>query len=602
MSNNELSLKAINDLLEEQFYIPAYQRGYRWTSRQVEDLLNDVLEFSQKEFKSAKEFYCLQPVVVRQTDDKWELIDGQQRLTTVYIILSYFNRRLTEEYRKQLFSIEYSTRPKSKAYLDEINEEDKDNNIDFYHIYESFVTIETWFKDKRHLENDIESVFLNKVKVIWYEVKEDIDPIEVFTRLNIGKIPLTNAELVKALFLRARNFGENADRSRLMQLKISQEWDDMERALQNDGLWYFLANQDAYDTRIEFILDLMAENFGYSDDIANDQFRTFIAFNRWFQEENPDLENAWMQIKYYFMQLDEWHSDRYLFHLLGFLIHQGVGVAELRAMSQTEETKAEFRASLRSRIFGLVFRRLEFEDYSDRTELESAITDQLSEWSYTSQSSLIRSALLLFNIASLIRNPAANLRFQFDKYKTEDWDLEHIKSVSSEMPLRPDDQKAWLINILEYFLDTRNHAEYSEKISNVPSRRVRVICDNASTALDSSPFDGQLFVRVYHATLRHFREAAESETEDSIANLALLDAYTNRSYQNAVFPIKRNRIIALDKEGAFVPLCTKNVFLKYYSKQVENMMFWTEQDRNFYLAAIVEMLGWFFAENHEVLR
>ncbi|RLA52198.1 MAG: hypothetical protein DRR42_08230 [Gammaproteobacteria bacterium] len=602
MSDNELSLRAINDLLEERFCIPAYQRGYRWTSRQVEDLLNDVLEFSEKEMKSAKEFYCLQPIVVRQVDGKWELIDGQQRLTTVYIILSYFNRRLAEGYRKDLFSIEYATRPDSKAYLDDINEAQKDRNIDFYHIYESYQTIETWFQDKTNLINDIESVFLNKVKVIWYDVKEDIDPVEVFTRLNIGKIPLTNAELVKALFLRSRNFGDNVERTRLMQLKISQEWDEIERALQNDSLWYFLTNEDTYDTRIEFILDLMVSNFGTAHDISSDHYRTFIAFNRWFQEENPVLEKAWMEVKYYFMQLEEWHRDRYLFHLLGFLINQGVDIEELKTKSQAEETKEAFRASLRSRIFGMVFRRHELEDYPNREDIEAVIKEQLGEWNYGSQSGLIRSALLLFNIASLIRNSFANQRFQFDKYKNDHWDLEHIKSVRSNMPERTDEQKLWLANILEYLLGSRSEADYRQNIANIQSKRVRVICENAVSALDSTPFDWQLFERVYRATLRYFKEAAESETDDSIANLALLDAHTNRSYQNAVFPIKRNRIIGLDKEGAFVPLCTKNAFLKYYSNRVENMMFWAEQDREFYLEAIVEMLVWFFAEDHEVLQ
>jgi uncharacterized protein with ParB-like and HNH nuclease domain len=51
MIKDQLRLRNINELIEakDQFYIPAYQRGYRWSSRQVEDLLNDILEFHQKE-------------------------------------------------------------------------------------------------------------------------------------------------------------------------------------------------------------------------------------------------------------------------------------------------------------------------------------------------------------------------------------------------------------------------------------------------------------------------------------------------------------------------------------------------------------------------
>jgi hypothetical protein len=45
MSDTAICLKPVNDLLKESFYVPSYQRGYRWTERQVEDLLNDIWEF-----------------------------------------------------------------------------------------------------------------------------------------------------------------------------------------------------------------------------------------------------------------------------------------------------------------------------------------------------------------------------------------------------------------------------------------------------------------------------------------------------------------------------------------------------------------------------
>jgi hypothetical protein len=603
VKNNELSLRTIDSLLPENFFVPSYQRGYRWTSRQVEDLLDDVLEFTRKEMKSTKEFYCLQPVVVREMDGKWEVIDGQQRLTTIYIILSYLNGRFSEDFRKQLFGIEYATRPHSRAFLESIDQERRDENLDFYHIFDTYITIRNWFADKANLINDIESAFLNKVKVIWYEVKEEIDPIDVFTRLNIGKIPLTNAELVKALLLRARALDENTERSRLVQGQIAQEWDEIERALQRDDFWFFLCNRNNYDNRIEFILDLIAENRRQSADLGSDFYATFIAFNRWFQEEHPSPEDAWREIKYYFMQLAEWHRDRYLFHLIGFLIHQGVGVDELKRDANNFQSKEAFRGALRARVFGTIFARRQIHDFADKEQLGTFIRAQLEDWTYGSRSRHIHSVLLLFNVASLIRNRAANLRFQFDKYKNDQWDLEHIKSVMSDMPRRADEQKEWLTNVLAYFLgdsDASDSALLGARISAQPSKKIRVICSHAALILASSPFDQSEFERVYGATLRFFKESRETATDHSIANLALLDARTNRSYQNAVFPIKRSRIIELDKRGSFVPLCTKNTFLKYYSNRVDNMMFWTGEDRDYYFSAIVETLLWFFCDAHEV--
>jgi len=170
--NNELELKPINDLLELSFYIPAYQRGYRWSQRQVTELLNDVYEFCLNKNRSEQDFYCLQPVVVKKRDEQWELVDGQQRLTTILLILGFFNSRFAEDFRKQLYTIEYETRPESREYIISLDESQKDKNIDFNFIYESYSQIRSWFKDKMHRVNDIESVFLNDVKVIWYQINE----------------------------------------------------------------------------------------------------------------------------------------------------------------------------------------------------------------------------------------------------------------------------------------------------------------------------------------------------------------------------------------------------------------------------------------------
>ena len=85
---SEISLKAINDLKGYEFVVDSYQRGYRWESKQVKKLLDDLLEFSEKE----EGYYCLQPLIVRKiSENKYELIDGQQRLTTLYILLKHLH-------------------------------------------------------------------------------------------------------------------------------------------------------------------------------------------------------------------------------------------------------------------------------------------------------------------------------------------------------------------------------------------------------------------------------------------------------------------------------------------------------------------------------
>ena len=206
MSENNLVLKTIYDLREESFWIPDYQRGYRWSASQVLDLLNDVHDFDEDKTRAQDAFYCLQPIVVRKRDERWEVIDGQQRLTTLFLILNFLNQRLVEDRRNKIHTIAYETRPDSQEYLETLDESQNDENIDYFHMFEASQRIETWFDDHKNKTNDIESAFQNSVKIIWYEVPDNVDPIQILTRLNIGKIPLTNSELVKALFLQSRNF------------------------------------------------------------------------------------------------------------------------------------------------------------------------------------------------------------------------------------------------------------------------------------------------------------------------------------------------------------------------------------------------------------
>jgi len=216
------------------FYIPNYQRGYRWTRQQVEDLLNDIFEFSQKDNAG---IYCLQPLVVvkrssnerlldkvhaakdldevkRIVNGQWEVVYGQQRLTTIRLILEVLGQ-------SRFYDIEYETREDSADFLNAFtaaeaageNAEEK-NNIDFYHIYQAATVIREW------LEKIDKNVLLNLVKFIWYETEED--PKEVFARLNIGKISLTNAELIKALLLNKSNFDStDDDKIRLWQQEIA---------------------------------------------------------------------------------------------------------------------------------------------------------------------------------------------------------------------------------------------------------------------------------------------------------------------------------------------------------------------------------------------
>ena len=228
MAEIVLETKLVGNITGE-FFVPSYQRGYRWGKDEVTRLLDDI-------YSNGNNNYCLQPVVVCKNGNIYELIDGQQRLTTLFILLQYIKKEFKPRIELK-YKLSYETRKKSAEFLANIRDTLAGSNIDFFHIYQAYKAIDNWFRaqeDEVVAADDIYGYLVKFVKIIWYEVDESEDAIGLFTRLNIGKIPLTSAELVKAMFLSKDN---NDEMDREKQEEISLQWDNIEKELHNESLW-----------------------------------------------------------------------------------------------------------------------------------------------------------------------------------------------------------------------------------------------------------------------------------------------------------------------------------------------------------------------------
>ncbi|AZA91773.1 Uncharacterized conserved protein [Chryseobacterium nakagawai] len=549
---NILELKTINDLKSFNFFIPSYQRGYRWTTKEVLDLLTDIDDFKPKQVDDTDEktWYCLQPVVVKKnSDDMFEVIDGQQRLTTIFLILHYLNQYYAEGFKFQIFGLTYETRIDSGLFLQSglIPGEIRADNVDFFHISTAYKTIHDWIQSKQNFNrNNFESKLFFDTKVIWYESLED-DPIAIFTRINIGKIPLTNAELIKALFLNSSNFDKKfSDKIRHKQLEISTEWDQIEQALQRDKFWYFLNGNKSSTNRIEFIFNLMND-----EKDVNDNYSTFRFFNKKFKNKNEETIHVnWAEIKTHFQRFDEWYNKRDWYHKVGFLVNTSpVTIKELYNISLSS-TKTEFQ------------------EYLDKSIKDIFKNTNLEELQYGDKK--VKDVLLLYNILTMLRNENDNSYFPFDVYKNKKWDIEHITSVTDTLP---DDKEKWLS-------DAKLYLDLSTKDGKDLNKRV----------LKYEISDDEDFEDLFTAIVAHFNSHLKDQDINDISNLALLDSETNRGYKNAVFPFKRNTIIEKDKQGNFIPICTKNVFLKYFSNYPPKISFWTQEDRDKYYADLQDVL------------
>lgn len=579
MSESNIGLKTVYDLRVDasnkpfRYYIPAYQRGYRWNVTQVTQLLEDIREFTQRKNPQPEEFYCLQPLVLlARKDGSYEVVDGQQRLTTLLLVLRHFNERAAKKYQQPVYTLEYATRLDLFEFLEAPSEEQAKKNIDYFHIAQAINVIEGWFSERESEVEAIKDTFLNKVKVIWFELSTGESPVAAFTRLNVGKIPLTNAELIRALFLRNAP-GEAAEAQRL---RIAYEWDLVEKALQEPAFWAFVCNDTARGGgRIDFLFDLAARHQGMGP--GRDDYMTFNHFSQKLADKDADPAEAWLEVKKICMLLEEWFADRQLYHFVGFLIWDGVDVNFLRSLSagsRKTELKEKLRAEVVKRAFGA--------SPPTEADLPTWVNDRLDGLAYPGDRRRIKSILLLFNLATLLQHPKSNIRFNFESFKTANWDIEHVRSVASAELGTPTLQAEWL----------RHTMLYLELVAQDPEAvelqiKIRI-------HLDLAPKVGAaVFEPLYAEILKYFHEDGDAEPDNSIANLALLDQETNRSYKNAVFPVKRQRVIELDAHGVFVPHCTRNVFLKSYSPRVGHAMYWTQQDRDGYRQQLIDTLSVF---------
>lgn len=591
MNEQQIALKSVNELrisnsgASLHYFIPDYQRGFRWSPMQVRQLLDDIREFTQRRNPKPEEFYCLQPLVIKARTDEgdFEVVDGQQRLTTLLLIMRHFNDRLAERYRQKLFQLDYKTRPSLDAFLEEPDEALAKNNVDFYHLFHAIRTIEDWFNERDSEVEKIKDALLNQTKIIWFQLADSDNSVDAFTRLNVGKIPLTNDELIRALFL--RRSGPDEKDATSLQLRIAYEWDQLEKALQSDAFWFFLSNQPGKsDNRIGFLFDLVVRESGLALEATDDAYSIFYTFNQNLKTPDRTTEDEWWKIKQLYLQLEEWFEDRVLYHMVGFLVSQGMSIIEIRRLS-VDCTKSAFEQHLRKEIFKRTIGE-KMPDPPERDVVRECVANRLEELTYLSHRNKIRALLLLFNLATLLQNRRSNLRFQFDSFKSESWDIEHIRSVTDDRPERHDERRGWLETTLGYMDSKDADKELQDDIREF-------------LKLSQAEAANEVFDPLYERVLEYFHEGHESEAEHGISNLTLLDESTNRSYKNAVFAVKRQRLLELDQAGIFVPLCTRNVFLKCYSPQVDNVMFWGDNDRDCYISAIADVLADFFCGNME---
>ena len=545
MSNIELKPVAISEILDKQFFIRHYQRGYRWTKEQVEQLLEDIDSFTPRELKSdasKKTFYCLQPVVVKKISEEtkkeieeksnnkkkldgdwYEVIDGQQRLTTIYLVLQYINEFWTGRQKKGLYTIDYETRENCVNFLKNIRVEDDDktvqinsDNIDFYHISKAYQTIRNWelnYQQKfgKSFDTEFKSKFLSFSKIIWYEVEDSEDSIELFERLNLGKIPLTNAELTKALFLSTDSFNElTKEEQNIKHFEIALMWDEIENKLNEPDkkFWSFITNKprESFETKIDLMLDFIAEK---SED-NHDNLSTFIHFLNKSKESNSEfsgLSLAWQSIEEFYNTLFEWNTDRDLYHLIGYLV----------ASREIPGYKKDLLYKLVK--YSINHDKETFKKYINEL-IQASVSIVPSELRYDEHYDQIYNVLLLFNVETYRTSLSIDEFYPFKQHKANQWSLEHIHAQNSD-GLDQTKKEQWIewLKLHQQILEKIKEKDiFSVKKSDIE----KIICE--ITNLSKDKLKWPLFNVYFNKITEILSYDANQSKNDThgLANMALL--------------------------------------------------------------------------------
>lgn len=583
--DSDLDLRTVWELHGYTFVIPYQQRGYKWTKDNVINLLDDLIVFR----KEVVPFYCLQPIAVvpvgKEEEHKYSVVDGQQRLTTLYLLYKYLvsdGADLSES--TELFHYEYERDKNNERrnLLQKRIENENDATIDFFYITQAYLAIKKWFEDRQ----DAKGLFLNLLKeadtsrkfiqVIWYTVGED-KKHDVFRNINSGKIQLTNLELIKALLLNRQNGIPN-------QEFVALQFGRIERQLEEDRFWFMMCKKDVNRKHGQSRMDLL---FNLVEGIPDEEYQTDprASFFHLAKLDSSALLAVWKKVCEAFQRLKDIFDDPYAFHYVGFLT--SFGGSPLKSILDKSEflTKSEFLAYLRDEVKNCLGR----------------VHDKLEDYSYGDGKERLCRLFVLHNIESILQRyenlkETRGLRFSYEYFPFEllekqSWNIEHIASRTDNDLTEEKTRKDWL--------------------NSMESDYQKVVKDAISQEKWTGDFsDKKKFDSLYKAIVKEVETDSISERKkDGIGNLVLLDEHTNKSFHNALFPSKRKIVLTAsglrnksdsknnlkDVKSVYVPLCTQQVYTKAYNKSTDvKLNSWTKADYDAYLADMKEKLAFYF--------
>lgn len=624
------------------FTIPYQQRGYRWRVRNLLELLGDLIEFI--EHPSTKR-YCLQPLAVSEDNNDLKVWDGQQRLTTLYLLTKALemdepysfvferdkdsNRALfmkdpvfsaTESYTIDFFYIGRAY----KVFMDCVrsNKESELINKDDNTEYDLFLFICNKFEDS-DLKESLIKLFSDQIPdkelmFLWYVVPESV-ATEIFRDINSGKISLTNSELIKALLL--------SERSKIPNKELAAaQFAEIEKGMLDDNIWYMIqpnetklrgnvAERDAnlkdgvIDARSKLLrMDLL---FNLVANIPYDKYlKDPIASFRYFFDNRGDIVSKWNDVRNKYQIIKAIYNNVESYHYLGFLTYCSPKSNEQNYSTLIDcinlyvtSNRDEFIQQLRSKI-------------KNKLNVSRETLDNLDSKAFANSKETIRKILLLHNVLTLLdvykkqkENNQLHLDRPFEIFPYEllyrqAWHIEHINPATDNSLRNAKDQREWIESTQCDYPDLFTKSADDKKL-RFSEKDITYVSEKLKAYEQDKKED--TFVSLYTAIIEivdNLSGADKLKEKYCLGNYVLLDASTNTCFHNSLFPTKRRIIIAafghkvsdLDREVklVYLPPCTQNAFMKFYSTYHSlSLTDWNQKDADAYAADVNNKLNEF---------
>ena len=652
MTDNYMIRRAIPDLLNKKYYIPEYQRGYRWEKTQVLDLLQDLYAFFIGDTKG--QFYCLQPIVVKEkkmNNELWyEVIDGQQRLTTIRIIMQIYDQLNSNMFTaiSHKYTIMYATRPdmvdifesikivpptaSSPATIDEIPSK-WSHMIDSVYIYNAAKTILKWFMEYLSRVGVFSQYFYQtadsgtkSVQVVWYETNEEKEPHDIFNRMNSLKVELSCSELIRSLFLSkttkfdlgsldgfSDSLREEIQKERFTnkQTSINEKWDELEQQMKDKDFQSFLTKRsDTGRNSIGLLFDLISGKYA-SDKAAkceflqlrkDDELYTYLYFKKLIDKDN-DAWNTWERVLSVFDKLQYWYHDRDLYHRIGFLNAIASPGTEDDVICSLLNSKIK-RSVLKEQYMVNLIKDAMTLPKDKGTNLPIVSLEQL-RYDVSTHYKYIKKLLLLYNVETTRLQKEGNF-FSFDRFRynykmvngkeeraDKTWTLEHIHAQNSDcLPEKKKDSWYELIVCNKEALKKMSlgSPELTQEQKNIIEalERDEPICRSKTYGYDK--------IKALFDDVARFYDLLDAKADKAVAvhqlsNMTLLDLGQNAMVGKSPFEVKRQLICNEISSNKYYPICTQKVFLKMYDQEELQIHSWGQRDRILYYEDIKKKLA-----------